>query len=107
MGQVIDLPRMHPHVEPVTGLTPWEVCQRLADREHLAFFDSASSLRAGELGRYSYVCAAPAVWLTSNRGWINENGQFAAIADPLTMLARRLADFALQPIEGLPPFQGG
>jgi para-aminobenzoate synthetase component 1 len=105
MSRVIDPPRMQPHVEPVTGLTAWEVCQRLAGRVHLAFFDSAAS--GGTLGRYSYVCAEPAVWLTANHGWINENGRFVAVADPLTILARRLADFSLEPIDGLPPFQGG
>lgn len=107
MSRVIDAPRLVPHVEPLTGLTAWDVCQRLADRRHLVFFDSASTPRAGDLDRYSYVSAEPATWLTSNHGWIHEDGKFVAVADPLTMLAHRLADFALEPIDGLPPFQGG
>jgi para-aminobenzoate synthetase component 1 len=107
MSRVIDPPRTLPHVEPVTGLTPWEVCKRLADREHLLFLDSASTPRARGLDRYSYVCAMPAVWLTANHGWIHENGRFVVVANPLMVLAHRLAEFAQAPIEGLPPFQGG
>ena len=113
MSSVITTPRTVPHVEPLTGLTPWEVCQHLADREHLLFLDSAQPAafsareRGRTLGRYSFVSAEPAVWLTSYRGWISENGQFLVVADPLTVLGPRLARFALEPIAGLPPFQGG
>jgi para-aminobenzoate synthetase component 1 len=104
MSRVLDTPRTEPCVEPLTGLTPWEVCQRLADRQHLLFLDSA---QRSALGRYSYVSADPACWLTSQRGWISENGAFIGVADPLTVLADRLADFALESRAGLPPFQGG
>lgn len=107
MSRVLDPPRLQPTVKRLTGLSPRGACQRLAGREHLAFFDSASSPRGTELGRYSYLCAEPSVWLTSSHGWINENGRFVAVADPLTVLGNRLQDFAQEPIEGLPPFQGG
>ena len=104
MGQVLDMRRTEPHVEPLTGLTPWEVCQRLADQKHLLFLDSA---QRSELGRYSYVSADPPHVITSQRGWISVNGRFEAIADPLMALADRLADFTCEPIDELPPFQGG
>ncbi|MBI1830112.1 MAG: aminodeoxychorismate synthase component I [Planctomycetes bacterium] len=114
--------RTAPQVESLTGLTPWEACQRLAHCEHLLFLDSAApQLLAGgacdgrrypsparrATERFSFVSAEPATWLTSHQGWISENGRFAGVADPMRVLADRLADFALEPIEGLPPFQGG
>ncbi len=104
MGQVLDTPRTEPCVEPLTGLTPWGICQRLADREHLLFLDSAQK---SELGRYSFVSADPACWLTSHQGWISENGKFICVADPLLVLADRLAAFKTESIDELPLFQGG
>jgi para-aminobenzoate synthetase component I len=104
MSIVIDTARMTPLVKPVTGLTPWEVCRRLADQRYLLFLDSA---QASPLGRYSFVCADPVDVLTSQRGWISVNRQFVGVADPLTALKDRLASFPLDPIDGLPPFQGG
>jgi para-aminobenzoate synthetase component I len=77
------------------GLTPWEVCQRLADRRHLLFLDSAQE---SALGRYSYVSADPAQILKARHD---------AKVDPLAVLSQRLADFPLESIAGLPPFQGG
>lgn len=91
MSRLLDTPRTAPHVEPLHGLTPWEVCTRLAGQEHLLFFDSA------QMGRYSFICADPPDWLRSHRDPV----------DPLTALAERLAGFALEPIDELPPFQGG
>ena len=85
---------MQPCVEPLTGLTPWEVCQRLADRRHLLFLDSAQE---SAIGRYSYVSADPAYFLNARRDRV----------DPLAVLAGRLAEFPVEPIAELPPFQGG
>src|SRR5262245_22584137 len=116
MSSVVAMPRTEPHVEPLRGLTAWEVCQRLADCKHLLFLDSApphpqalspGGARGEKLGRYSFVCAEPACWLTSHQGWVSENGKFIGVADPLLVLADRLASFASAPIDGLPPFQGG
>lgn len=104
MSSVLDTPRTEPHVEPLAGLTAWEICRRLADREHLLFLDSAQTT---EFGRYSFVAAEPACWLTSHQGWVSENGKFVGVADPLLVLADRLSAFASEPIDGLPPFQGG
>ncbi len=94
MSRLLDNPRTVPYVEPVTGLTAWEVCLRLADQKHLIFFDSAAP---SELGRYSFVAADPVSVLVSHREKV----------DPLTGLAERLASFAVEPIDELPPFQGG
>jgi para-aminobenzoate synthetase component 1 len=67
---------------------PWALAQSLADRPHLLFFDSA---RTGALGRYSFVCADPYLWLTD---------------EPLAQLERHLGP--RQPsLPHLPPFQGG
>ena len=104
MSQVLDIPRTEPCVELLVGLTAWEICQRLADLPHLLFLDSAQT---STLGRYSFVSADPVDVLTSQRGWISENRRFVGVADPLTALADRLASFALEPIDELPPFQGG
>jgi len=41
MSTLLEAPRTAPHVEPLDGLTPWEVCRRLADQRHLLFLDSA------------------------------------------------------------------
>ena len=104
MSSVIAMPRTEPCVEPLTGLTAWEVCQRLADRQRLLFLDSAPP---HPLGRYSFVSAEPACWLTSHQGWISENRKFIGVADPLLVLADRLAGFTAATVDELPPFQGG
>ncbi len=95
---------MPPYVVPITGLTAWEVCRRLCDLPRLLFLDSAQT---SSLGRYSFVTADPAEYLTSHGGWIAEDGKVTMHADPLTVLSRRLADFAVEALPDLPPFQGG
>jgi para-aminobenzoate synthetase component 1 len=104
MSTLLASPRLAPHVEPLAGLTAWDVCQRLADQRHLLFLDSAQT---SHLGRYSYVAADPLTWLTSRRGWIAENGKFIGVADPLAYLADLLARNRLETLDGLPQFQGG
>lgn len=81
-------------MEPLTGVTPLEACQRLADRRFLLFLDSADR---SALGRYSYVAGDPIEVLIAR----------AEDSDPLGALAERLAGFAFEPSAGLPPFQGG
>lgn len=93
MGTLLEIPRTTPQVTPMTGLTAWEACLRLADRRHLLFLDSAQ--RSG-LGRYSFVTADPV-------GLIGVPKE----ADPLRTLSDELAAFRIETIEGLPPFQGG
>jgi para-aminobenzoate synthetase component 1 len=103
MGTLLETPRMAPHVEALTGLTPWDVCLRLADLPHLLFLDSA---RQSQLGRYSYVSAAPVQWVESRNGCVADD-RGAAPAAPLLVLADRLAQFPMETIPELPPFQGG
>jgi para-aminobenzoate synthetase component 1 len=80
-----------PFVADVSGLTPWDVCRRLAKLPHLVFFDSAA---AGPQSRYSYVSANPRVWLESPR-------------EPFALLRELLAGPRYEHIPRLPPFQGG
>lgn len=68
----------------------WDVALRLSDRPHLLFLDSA--LPGGELGRYSFVAADPFAWIDGG---------------PLTALDDVLRRHRLDPLPGLPPFQGG
>lgn len=95
---------MPPFVVPIDGMTAWEACRRLCDQPRLLFMDSA---QVSALGRYSFVMADSPEYITSHGGWIAEDGKVTMLADPLTMLSSRLADFAMEPMSGLPPFQGG
>lgn len=104
MSRLVKPQRTAAIVEPLTGLTPWEACLRFADQSHLLFLDSAQS---SGLGRYSFISADPPSFLTSYRGRIQENDQAIAGADPLAVLADRLAAFPAETIKELPPFQGG
>lgn len=83
---VEELPR-EPDVE--------EVFCRLAGRPHCLFLDSA--LGDPVLGRYSFLSADPFAYFE----YPVEHGE------SLGELARRLAPFGAQAVEGLPPFQGG
>jgi para-aminobenzoate synthetase component I len=77
---------------------PWAVARRLAHRPHLLFLDSAD--RHPDRGRYTFVTADPADWLT-------ETLRYPKSPTPFVDLARRLAAFPLPTRHGLPPFQGG
>jgi para-aminobenzoate synthetase component I len=92
-----------PHVVEVTGLRPWEACQRLADLPGLLFLDSAL---AGPLGRYSFVAADPFTWITAAGDAVIENDR-PRRADPFGVLAGWLAKYRIPPVADLPPFQGG
>ncbi len=76
---------------------PTDVLQRFAGSKDLTFLDSA--LQQGELGRYSYIAADPFETFALAEG---ESGSAA-----LARLDRRLARWKLNPVAGLPPFQGG
>jgi len=72
---------------------PWDTARRFSHLPHLLFLDSAD--RHSERGRYSFVAADPVQWITDASG------------DPFARLNRRLDEFRLDTIPGLPPFQGG
>jgi para-aminobenzoate synthetase component 1 len=86
---------------------PWQVFQALAGLPHLLFLDSA--LNHPQLGRYSFVTADPAEWLTArgSRIEIAPAGVVREPADPFAILAERLAQWHAEPVPDLPPFQGG
>jgi para-aminobenzoate synthetase component I len=77
---------------------PWAVARRLAALPHLLFLDSAD--RHPDRGRFSFVAADPADWLT-------ESIRYPKLPTPFADLARRLAAYPLPTLPGLPPFQGG
>ncbi|MBI3409860.1 MAG: aminodeoxychorismate synthase component I [Planctomycetes bacterium] len=80
-------------VELPAGITAASVCARLADLPHLLWLDSALG---GPLGRYSFVTADPTRRLTPTLK-----------SQPLDMFEHALADWRMETIAGLPPFQGG
>lgn len=82
-------------VELDHGLRPEAVFRALAAEPHAVFFDSAQ--RHERLGRYSYVAADPFAWFTSSA---EEPGALQA-------LRRRLSGWSVEPVTGLPPWQGG
>lgn len=83
---VLDLP---------TGILPVDAFRSLAALPHCAFLDSA--MQHSELGRYSFVAADPFAMEVSDEETVS----------PLQRLAETLASFPAEPIDGLPPFQGG
>ena len=87
---------MFPMAVPLpVELSAVEVCERLAARPHVIFFDSAGDF--GELGRYSFVAADPVEWIEAS----SDKG------DPLGHIASRLRQFPSPTRADLPPFQGG
>src|SRR5437588_11951842 len=77
-----------PQVESLTGLDPWQACQRLAVLPHLLFFDSAQP--GGPRGRFSFVTADPFAWITAHGDTVTEDGR-RRTGDPLRALGDRLA----------------
>ncbi len=83
---------------------PWAVAQRLADRPHLLFLDSAQEHPT--LGRYSYITADPLLWLTARGDDVRLNGR-PIDTDPLLLLEEWLDRYRTETLSSLPPFQGG
>lgn len=75
---------------------PCFVAQRLNGLPHLIWFDSGRGF--GELGRFSYLAAAPVAWF---RGRVDE-GQ-----NPWSVLPEVFRPCRVSTVAGLPPFQGG
>jgi para-aminobenzoate synthetase component I len=89
---------------------PAEICARLLDLPYLVFLDS-SATRHGD-GQYSFLTADPIVIVRSkgtqtevrrqlDAGWNPVSG------DALTIARSFLPSVPLEPLSGLPPFQGG
>jgi para-aminobenzoate synthetase component I len=104
-----------PLVKVLEGIPdPVEVAARFLDQPYFLFLDSAAG-RGGAsepraLGRYSFVAADPAVVVRS-RGAMTEVLQDGTWrpgeGDALGMVRGMLRDAQIEPIPGLPPFQGG
>ena len=100
-----------PLVEPL-GRTadPAEVCQRFLDLPYVLFLDSAAAQHPD--AHYTFLAADPArvvrskgttteVWSGSGGAWLPVGGD--ALATARALLARE----PVEPVSGLPPFQGG
>jgi para-aminobenzoate synthetase component 1 len=86
---------------------PVECCERLGNLPYRAFLDSAA--RGPRLGRYSFLTADPVAVVRSSgtRVEIQSDGLTIASGDALDALRALLAPFASDPLDNLPPFQGG
>ena len=93
---------------------PADVAAAFLDLPYLLFLDSASAGSGAAddraLGRYSFVAADPAIVVRS-RGRTTEllqNGTWRqAEGDALDVARGWLGDALVDPVPGLPPFQGG
>jgi para-aminobenzoate synthetase component I len=93
---------------------PVELAARFLDQPYLLFLDSAaggvSPSEPRALGRYSFVAADPAVVVRS-KGTTTEvlqGGTWrSAQGDALGTMRGMLRDAQIEPVPGLPPFQGG
>jgi para-aminobenzoate synthetase component 1 len=86
-------------------LDPWDACRRLAHLPHLLFFDSAAT--HADLGRYSFIMAAPFSWLSSRGGTVIQDSVIHRGVDPFAVLQECLRQWHVESLEGFPPFQGG
>ena len=103
---------MTPFVEELLPAPdPVRCCERLAGLPYRLFLDSAAP--GSRLGRYSFVMADPVATVRSRAGKTNvEGGRRTARAslpasDALAVIRDFLAPHRADPIDGLPPFQGG
>jgi para-aminobenzoate synthetase component 1 len=104
-----------PLVEAVEGIgDPADVAARFTDLPYLLWLDSAAGtgkpVEARGLGRYSFLAADPAVVVRS-KGRVTEILQrgtwLPAEGDALGVIRAWLSDARVEPVPGLPPFQGG
>jgi para-aminobenzoate synthetase component 1 len=86
---------------------PWEVFRRVARLPRALFLDSAMSHPT--LGRYSFVTADPFEWITSRgrESRVASERCRREGANPFAVLEEELARYHAEPLNGLPPFQGG
>src|SRR5580704_17962077 len=102
--------RLPPHVEELSPAPdPLVVVAQLRDLSYPLFLDSATG--PDRLAHYSFVAADPPLIVTAKDGRATlrrDAGAPAALeGDPLLAVQALLAEFATDPIPGLPPFQGG
>ena len=83
---------------------PAAVMARAAALPHCLFLDSAGA--RSRLGRYAYVMADPYRVVKSKNGSIIVDGKQVE-GSPFRLLKSMLATERLDPVPGLPPFQGG
>lgn len=86
-------------------MEPIEAAARLSRLPGLRFLDSA--MRHPALGRFSYVCAEPFGRFVVDATGVARWNDAAVAGRPLDALRTLLARFAIAPVAGLPPFQGG
>ncbi|ESR27051.1 aminodeoxychorismate synthase component I [Lutibaculum baratangense] len=93
-----------PHVREIAWIEPHEAARRMRPLGGLSFLDSA--MPHGELGRHSYVAAAPFGRFTVEEGKAAWNGR-GLDGHPVDALRDLLALYQRPRLAGLPPFQGG
>lgn len=95
---------MQPVVEELRHISAWQACRRLASLPHVLFLDSAQRTPQS---RFSFVTADPFEWLTARGKSVVRNGRSLDGKNPFEVLKGLLAEFSIESISGLPPFQGG
>jgi para-aminobenzoate synthetase component 1 len=101
----MSLPLVSELVDPPT---PVEACVRFLDLPYPLLLESA--VVSEESGRYSYLAADPFLILLSKGGeleWRSAVGRRTGRGDPFEALERLLGEHAQEPLDDLPPFQGG
>ena len=91
---------------------PAEMAAGFLDLPYLMLLESPPGARHGELGRYSFLVADP-VWVVRGKDGATQvrrggDGPWESVAgDPLDVTRGLLREFAVAPVGGVPPFQGG
>jgi para-aminobenzoate synthetase component I len=105
-----------PLVEPLEGSgEPAEVAARFLDLPYLVFLDSATGAGSGSaetrgLDRFSFVAADPSIVVRSKGASteVLQDGTWRSVeGDALGVVRGMLSDARIEPVPGLPPFQGG